>query len=495
MLRLVTPQGDQRDKSPSKSSLGPLVTAVAVLLLAAAIWYAQRGESRLADPDQLRMAATCDNVAWNLASHSAYAIDFADPAWQAAVGFAPEEQKLLAQWDAAQRGTTTRVAPLFVFLNAAVTRTLGRHPAVVLWLQTLFNAVAVAILVCHALGSPGKRRWLLVACVALAADPILWWNSQRLVANDLSIGILALAVVAISRGLATGYDSSGGHLRHEDWNWEQPLGTRIRNAVREPWFAIGTLFGLEFLNRTSSTWWLVWLVGIWPFLSVSWLISGRPIRPYLRSSGLIAAGFLIVASPWLTFNAARIGWLAPGGAEPFIRLSSGYQIYVINQLGRHFPAVTSSVERLMARAEEYRGLDNLHREAVMAELSLSYAISWQSRHVDEFPRLIILKWLDHFQLVNQDGFGRVFLHGIVIGLASFGCWNQRHRIGGAILVVVLLSGLTAALTWSDGPFSSLPLRPLLITAAVLGARELTAKWWTRKSTTRTEQVLVEANPA
>ncbi len=485
--------GDQRDKWPSKSSLGPWLTAVALLLLGATTWYARRGDSRLADPDQLRMAASHDNVAWNLASHRSYAIDFGDPAWQAAVGFTPSEQKLLAKWDAAQRGATTRVAPLFAFISAAVDRTIGRRTVVVLWLQTAFNAAAVAVLVCHALGSTRKRRWLLVACAAMAADPVLWWNSPRLVANDLSIGILALAVVAISRGLATGYEPSRSAFRHGGWDGEQPLSTRMRNALREPWFAIGALFGLEFLNRTSSTWWLMWLVGSWPFFFISWLISGRSFRAYLRGSSLIAAGFLIVASPWLTFNAARIGWLAPGGAEPYIRLSSGYQTCVINQLGRHHPPLTNSLERLMARAEEYRGLDNLHREAIMAELSLSYAIAWQSRHVDQLPRLAILKWLDHFQLINQDGFGRVLLHGAIFALACIGCWQERHRIGGAILVVVLLSGLTAALTWSDGPYSSLPLRPLLITAAVLGARELTAKWRTKKTTSRTEPSHVEAN--
>ncbi|MBX3418273.1 MAG: hypothetical protein KF851_11775 [Pirellulaceae bacterium] len=453
-------------------STGNFLLPVLAMLFAAWGWSTLERVDRIEDHGQLRLAVSQDNVAWRLAKRGTFTIDLTDQEWREQIKLSPEETKWVDRWADFSQGSTTRIALLFPFFSATVYSVIGYRPEVVCWLQIIFNVVSLATLL-YVARQFVSRPWVIgMAIVGIMADPFLWWNSQRFVVNDLSVGIVALLAASLFRALNQAKDRA---TQRENFSTAGMMVKLLHGIRHRPWLWVGFGFGLEFLNRPTSQFWILWLMLLWPWMLVSWLVSGRRVKSYLQGSGLVACGFLIIALPWMLRNATKVGWLAPGGVDPWVQINGGYQDRTINQLGRVWPAITRTQERSITR--QFHELDNFQREVVLAETCLGNAISWQSRNFDQFPKLFLLKLLDHFCILNQRNYVSSLWHSFLLALTISVCLARRATWGVAVGGILILSGLTTGLTWSDGCFLSLPLRSLMILAAAVGIGNLLSLAW------------------
>lgn len=393
---------------------------------------------RLQDWGQRRAATTNDNLAYQLSRGQGFSIDFNDNDWNQDRGITSEELKTLDNWAIYTQGPTTRSPPLFPLAQVISQGAGNWRNRVTLAVQMLLNASALATLIVFSASQLGTRWLIPLSLLFVALDPLLFWNSQRFVVNELSIGIVALLVV--SAGVAT--------VRGTVWAW----------AVVGLWLA------LQVLNEGQSLLWLAWILVFWPVMLVSWAISGRSLRRFLWPSLAVVTVVLLVCGPWWVRNASLTDACGAFGYDLPIQLTGGYCDDVIANQGRLFFPAIRNIEGSINSGKRYRELDQPHREQAMADLANKQTFGWLGRHLSKLPPLVQWKLLDHLNLTNRS-IPMVIFNASMIVLALVGCWLSRAPVGFWITMVLLISATTNAVTWSDGGFSSAPLRPLMAVAA------------------------------
>ena len=229
------------------------------------------------------------------------------------------------------------------------------------------------------------------------------------------------------------------------------------------WAAVGFWLALQILNDGQSLFWLGWIVTIWPIMLVSWGISGRSLRNYLWPSLAIATVILMICGPWWARNVRLTDFRGAGGFDQPIQLTGGYFDGVISNRGQIAYEIIRNVESTVSSGKRFRELDQPHREQAMADLAIKHASGWLGRHLSEVPPLIQWKVLNHLNLTK--GSVQVSTNVLLLVLALVGCWLSRAPLGFWTAVLILMSVFTNAVTWSDGGYSSIPLRPLMAIAA------------------------------
>ncbi|MEQ1903731.1 MAG: hypothetical protein ABL888_06075 [Pirellulaceae bacterium] len=408
-----------------------------VLIGIAAIRIWNPAPDRLLDYGQRRTAVTNDNLAFQLSRGRLFSVDFDDPEWKQDRNITAEEFETLDNWAVFTRGPTTRSPPLFPLVQT-LGQTAGRwRNHATLTFQTMFNAAALATLLVFATKHL-ETRWLIpLALFLLAFDQSLFWNSHRFVVNELSVGLVAMLVVSAS-------------------------SATVRGTVGA-WATLGFWLALQVLNEGQSLIWLGWGLLIWPIMLASWGISGRSIPKFLWPSLAMATVILLVCGPWWVRNAQLTNLGGAWGYDLPIQLTGGYFDDVIVNRGQIAYGPIRIVESSISSGKRYRELDQPHRERAMADLAFKHTFGWLGRNLSQVPPLIQWKVLNHLNLTKSPI--QVGANGLLLVLAFLGCWMSRVPLGFWIAALILISVLTNAVTWSDGGYSSIPLRPLIAIAA------------------------------
>jgi hypothetical protein len=392
---------------------------------------------RLLEYGQRRTATTNDNLSFQLSRGRGFSVDFTDPEWIQDRNITAEELKTLDNWAVFTRGPTTRSPPLFPLVQA-LGQTAGRWRNVVtVTFQTIFNSAALATLLVFTTKHLGTLWLIPLTLLLLAFDQLLFWNSHRFVVNELSVGLVAMLVASASTATVRG--TAGA------------------------WAIVGFWIALQVLNEGQSLLWLGWGLAIWPIVLVSWGISGRSLTKFLWPSLAMATVILLVCSPWWVRNSRLTDVAGAWGYDLPIQFTGGYFDDVIVNRGQISHGPIRNIESSISSGKRFRELDQPHRERAMADLAIKQTSGWLGRHLSEVPPLIQWKVLNHLNLTKRPI--QVGFNGLLLALALAGCWISRAPLGFWIAALILISVLTNAVTWSDGGYSSIPLRPAIAVVA------------------------------
>ena len=160
--------------------------------------------------------------------------------------------------------------------------------------------------------------WLAVRDLELASKicfvlfgtltvPVVYLLCRRL--YDRPTALVASALVAVSPAL-TSYTFFYGSMTEPLYFcllfWAIYISVVAREEGRWPAYALaGVLFGLAYLTRPEGWLWLAVTVG---FLGVVFIVERRPARRSLAGIGILLAGFLLVAFPYLLYLRRHLGY-------------------------------------------------------------------------------------------------------------------------------------------------------------------------------------------
>jgi 4-amino-4-deoxy-L-arabinose transferase-like glycosyltransferase len=346
---------------------------------------------------------------------------FRDTAWAIAIG----EGHILG-------GRVTFKAPLYPAAMAAVYGIWGRSDRAVRIAQAILGA-SVCLIVFWLATLMFDRRAALIASLVLAVHPIFLALTDRLLAENLFIWLVALAIWAAA-SMCTAPSS--------------------RKAV-----LLGALCGLVALTRSIG-------VGLAVVLAVCFTFyrwRQDSVRLELGRAALILATCAVVVAPWAVRNFVKLDAFVPISTELGRNLYSGW-VSVPEDKRFGFTAVDATT----------RVADTLP-EVESDQYLLSKAVEHISAHPEMVPSYMFLKSLYFWSPIDWDvvGHGEGVYNGMYVAMAPFlllGIWKARERAPLVfwLCVPVVVYFWCIALVGTTTPRYRYPIEPMLLPVAGFG---------------------------
>lgn len=354
--------------------------------------------------------------------------------------------------------------PLLPFLMSVSYAIFGRHFGPVRVMNSIFMALAVAlvfILIARWFGViPGLLCVTLLVCVD---------DRSRFYASLVLTEALACLLVT-------------GML----WALLRTMETRSRK-----WACyLGLVTAIAFLVRNTFFLWM-------PVIAVAVFALARPEGSKRRFSfasmhlpSLFVATFLLVAGPWMIRNCAVLRGFEPLGTMS-MDLPAAYSDKAVEQNGVWFnlyetrgrkanPGETRFYELLPTE-----GASLIEQERIRSERGKAEAIEWAWRNPAKLPLLAFLRIRSEWQ---PHGLRESFLLGFAI-LGFLVLLMRVPRRAAAIFFILAACTLAIAVTWSVGGRFIVPVLPVLMSLSALGI------WSFIVSATELPQLLAEKGSA
>jgi 4-amino-4-deoxy-L-arabinose transferase-like glycosyltransferase len=420
------------------------VEAIAMVLVAFALralyaWLAQ-GPHAVPTHDE----SDYDAIAWNLARGLGYRLAGASGLYPTA--FRP---------------------PVLPWLTSLLYRVTGHDYFAALLLQCAFGAlvpVALAGLARSTWGS-GVARW---AGWLAAVHPLLVFFSGYLLTETVFSLLLVLALAASVEWLKTPRPG-------------RALGT-------------GLLWGAAILARPNALL-LPPLVAAWAWFPLGLTVNGRD---RVRQLGMLALGVMLAVGPWTLRNARELHAFVPvttGGGKALLDANNPV---VWNDTGRRGGAM--SVYDVEPYASQYRGLDEARADALSGRLAREFL----AEHRAEWPAMAAAKLARFWRLRSEGGSltGHWTRPGsplspvlaaidpllawslVVIPLALAGTWlllASPKRLFLSLPLLVIATFTAMAVVYWGALRMRVPIEPLVVLLAAVGADALVRRWRMRRS--------------
>ncbi len=419
---------------------GLVLFAVAFALRALYTWLSQ-GPDAFASSD----AASYDEIAWNLAR---------------GLGFK------------ASGGTgllypTAFRPPVLPFVLSLVYRVVGHRFLSALWLQCAIGALLPVALVEFTRSTVGSSTARIAGWLA-AVHPMLVFFSGYLLTEPLFALTMLLGLGASMAWVKT------------------PRAGRALGA--------GLLWGLSALTRPNALA-LPFLVGAWAWVPLGLSVGGRERAKQLA---LLLLGTALAVGPWTLRNARELRAFVP------VTTGGGHALFDANNpLIWDDPASRGgamSVYGIEPYATRFRGLDEPHADALAGRMARDFM--WERRA--QWPGIAAAKLARFWRLRTEGGVltkqwrrSGTPLDALVALLDPLTLWSivvLPLAIGGVVvvlrgpkrlflslpLVVIVFFTLSAVVYWGALRMR-MPIEPLVVLYAAVGADALWKRWRVRRS--------------
>lgn len=416
-----------------------------------------------ATPGKTKDDVFYDNIAFNIVSGNGYSYDFSIEEWRKPyVETNFDEINAWALNTEIQAGPTTSRAPGFVYLLAAIYKTVGRDWAVVRLVNAFILAVGLSILICCV----RKHFGNLVALISMAT-------------TALDFGVLSTCGQIMTEALGTTMLVVTFTVLIDVWN-KMVCAEHSRAIPLSRWAIIGILFGLTMLVRSNLIAWLMLLFGLVGLLIVIFYTRKKlnekandenaNLRKLLQSAVVFFFCAILVCLPWWVRNCIVSRHFSPFGSAGDIGWVGGYSDEAFENNGNwYLPNVVNLQKEWMAEYGAAQADTSLaEKEYMMGQRSKEVGLKWIKNNLNKMPELMIKKGLNHFALIDQPQPWIPFVNlllmigvftGIVLSWKRFGFW---------IALILFMSAVSTMLLWSHHGRYSIPIRPLWHVTSAIG---------------------------
>ena len=428
-----------RFEPPRISAETVALFAVALALRMAYTWYAQ-GPDAFAQSD----SASYDEIAWNLAQGLGFRAGGAGNAWVTA--FRP---------------------PALPFVVSLLYRVVGHRFLSALWLQCVIGALIPLALVEFVRGTVGSSAARIAGWLA-AVHPMLVFFSGYLLTEPLFALTMLLALNASTAWVKT---------------------PRVSRAL-----GAGVCWGVAILSRPNAMA-MPFLVAAWAWVPLG-LATGP--RERLRQLAMLALGVVLAVGPWTLRNARELHAFVPvttGGGPALLDAN--------NALIWDDPATRGGAMSVRGRepyASRLRGLDEPHADAMAGRMAREFL----GQRRAQWPQMAAAKLARFWRLRSEGGVltKQWRRHGTpldaLVGLLDpLTLWSivvLPFALGGALvalrgpkrlflalpLLTILLFTASAVVYWGALRMR-MPIEPLVVFYAAIGADALAKRWRVRRS--------------
>lgn len=285
----------------------------------------------------------------------------------------------------------------------------------------------------------------------LIADGVIFQSSRFLSGDSLTAGLIALAFVAFVHGI-----DSVNRSRRSIWTW--PFS--------------GALFGATTLFQPQTSYWLLFLFPVWlgymGYVRIRRKTGGIPIEAFV----LFWIGVVLVAAPWWVRNCKVTGEFKPLGHAVGMNLVGAYCDKALDAGGNISVETILKQRELEMVAGDFSDQELVDRESFLSKFGKSTAAQWARDNSAAMPGLVFGRVTNLFGLSKHQAPKLIAFNAVVLLGALIGCWLSWRRWGAIIFLLVFVSFLVTAATWSDFGRQLIPLRSLIDVACAIGVVRL-----------------------
>ena len=291
----------------------------------------------------------------------------------------------------------------------------------------------------------------LIATLILVADGVIFQSTLFRAGDPLITALIVLAFIVFVHGV-----NSASVSRRSIWTW--PIA--------------GALLGATALFQPATNYWLLCIMLIWLGYGVFQLVRRKSWGPPPEAFFLFWIGVFVVAAPWWIRNCKTTREFKPLGHAVGINLVGAYCDQSATAGGNLSVGTIVSVRNRELRAAKFADTELVEKEAYLSEIGVSTASQWIADHPEELPQLIVGRVANHFGLTQHQAPQQIAFNAVVLLGALVGCLFSWRRWGGIILMLIVISTLVTAATWSDFGRQLIPLRALIDVAFAIGVVSL-----------------------